>query len=127
MKKEVIEQLRREKLAGGWAPEVGERAGYKCEYCDRDMLKSVDDFVSWQHDHIIPWSAEGKDEIENIALSCSVCNVQLKRTWNPADKVGKDASREEKIQAVRQYVREARSGWDERLSKFRKIVGRVES
>ena len=123
MRQHVIDQLQREGLAGGWAPRVGERAGYKCEYCDKNLLASVDDYISWQHDHIIPQCADGEDTLENLALSCSICNTQLKKKWNPANVAGKDASREELIQAVRQYVREARSGWAENLSRFRKIVG----
>lgn len=35
MRQHVIDQLRREGLAGVWTAEVCERAGYKCEYCDR--------------------------------------------------------------------------------------------
>ena len=123
MRQHVIDQLQREGLAGGWAPKAGERAGYKCEYCDKDMLASPDAYVSWQHDHIIPQLAGGQDTLENIALSCSVCNVLLKGTWNPANEVGRDASREDKILAVRKYIGERRSGWAEDLSRFREIVG----
>lgn len=122
MRQHVIDQLRREGLAGGWAPEVGERAGYKCEYCDKDMLASLDDYISWQHDHIIPRNAGGEDTLENLALSCQPCN-QTKATWNPEDVAGRDASREELIQAVRQYMREILSDWTKNLLRFRETVG----
>ena len=54
MRQHVIDQLRREGLAGVWTAEVCERAGYKCEYCDKDILASVDNYLSWELDHIIP-------------------------------------------------------------------------
>ena len=41
MRQHVINQLLSEGLMGGWAPRAGERAGYKCEYCDKDMLAST--------------------------------------------------------------------------------------
>ena len=124
MRQHVIDQLRNEELAGGVAPEVGERAGYKCEYCDKDMLASVDDYAfSWQHDHIIPQAAGGEDTLENLALSCSVCNMQIKKGWNPVDVAGENASREELIQAVRQYRRKALFGWRAEFLRFRQIVG----
>lgn len=123
MRQHVIDQLREEGLMGGPSPEIGERAGYKCEYCDKDLLASVDDYVfSWQCDHIIPRAAGGEDTLENFALSCAVCN-RIKSKWNPAKKVGENASREELVQAIRQYISKVLSGWTENLSKVREIVG----
>ena len=104
MRQDVIDQLRREGLADAWTAEGGERAGYKCEYCDKDMLASVDHYLSWQLDPIIPESAGGDHTLENVALSCRECTVRFKGSWNPAYVAGEDASREQLILAVRENV-----------------------
>ena len=123
MRQYVIDQLRAEELMGGPAPEIGERAGYKCEYCDKDLLASVDDYAfSWQCDHIIPRAAGGEETFENLALSCVACNMGIKRDWNPQDEAGENASREELIQAVRQRVREEWHSWEPNLLRVREIV-----
>ena len=127
MRQHVINQLLSEGLMGGWAPRAGERAGYKCEYCDKDMLASTTDYgFSWQHDHIIPLAAGGEDTFYNIALSCSVCNMQIKKGWNPAENAGEDPSRKQLIEAVRQYVKDQKAGWDDNLSRVREILGWVD-
>ncbi len=127
MRQHVIDQLGREGLAHAWTTEVCERAGYKCEYCDKDMLASMDNFLSWKLDHIIPEAAGGDRTLENMALSCRECKVQFKGSWNPVYVAGEDASREELIFAVREDVKEKRSSWFHRLSRYREIVGWEES
>ena len=127
MRQDVIDQLRRAGLADAGTAEAGERARYKCEYCDKDMLASVDNYLSWQLDHIIPESAGGDHTPENMALSCRECTVRFKGSWNPAYVAGKDASREELILAVRENVKKKRSSWVRCLSRFREIVGWEES
>lgn len=127
MRQDVIDQLRLEGLAGVWTAEAGERAGYKCEYCDKDMLASVDNYLSWQLDHIIPESAGGDHTLENMALSCRECTVRFKGRWNPAYVAGENASREELILVVRENVKKKRSSWVRCLSRSREIVGWDES
>ena len=127
MRQHVIDQLRHEGLAGSWTAEAGERARYKCEYCDKDMLASVDNYLSWQLDHIIPESAGGDHTLENMALSCRECTVRFKGSWNPAYVAGKDASREELILVVRENVKKKRSSWVRCLSRHREIIGWEES
>ena len=129
IRQDVIDRVAREIYPGKkwgkeWA-EVCERAGYKCEYCDKDMLASMNDYLSMQNDHIIPQKANGIEDIKNYALSCPTCNMRLKRGWNPADEVGEGARREELIQAARMYVSKERSrfDFDEIFSKHREIVG----
>ena len=57
------------------------RARFRCEYCDRDLLSSVDAYHSWHLDHLVPRSRGGADAVENYALSCKPCNF-MKRHWD---------------------------------------------
>jgi 5-methylcytosine-specific restriction endonuclease McrA len=102
---------------------LGIRAGFKCEYCDKDLLATVDNYKEWQKDHIIPKSKGGEDINENIAISCKTCNVNIKSRWNPADELEEEnATREELINVVREYVRNRRTQMLSDICSFRKIV-----
>ena len=101
-----------------WAT-VCERAGYRCEYCDKDMKDSLDNFLLRENDHINP---QGDEDIKNYALSCRVCN-NLKSNWNPADRVGEGACRDELIQAVRQELKKRRGDEYKKYLKYQEIVG----
>ena len=127
MRQDVIDRLEREDTNPTadrkWA-EVCERAGYRCEYCDRDMLASLDNYLLKVQDHIIPQSAGGSNTVGNIALSCYNCNSRkLKGNWNPADEAGEDASRDELIQAVRRYLRKRRGSKYKEYLNYQEIVG----
>ena len=130
MRQDVIDQFACEFYADKewrerWAT-VCERAGYKCEYCDKDMLASLDDYLSMEADHITHQSAGGCDTVDNIALSCSVCNgKKLKDKWNPAEKAEEDASRDPRslIPAVRRYLKKKRGCKYEEFSRYIQIVG----
>lgn len=98
---------------GFWrhALEYQERAGFRCEYCDADLLANVDVYHGlWARDHIIPRKAGGPDSLENFALACSFCN-QIKRDWDPRTdpQVADDAGRDALVAATRRYVRERRT------------------
>ena len=109
--------------AGKWAT-ICERARYRCEYCNKDMLASRNDYLSMQSDHIVPKSDGGSDDVKNQALSCAPCNgKRLKGAWNPESVVGNNASRKQKIQAVKQYLKDKSADLDKILSKYRQIVG----
>jgi 5-methylcytosine-specific restriction endonuclease McrA len=110
---------------GKWSEEAahyGIRAGFKCEYCDRDLLASVNDYKEWQEDHIIPSHAGGKYKSENIAVACRTCNVNIKGKWNPAEVCKKGASRDELIQATRVYIQKRRAEMLKEVSLFNSIV-----
>src|SRR6266851_4323663 len=47
------------------------RAGGCCEYCRSQVRFSPDPFSV---EHIVPRSTGGRDEAENLALSCQGCN-----------------------------------------------------
>ncbi|MBX2929939.1 MAG: HNH endonuclease [Saprospiraceae bacterium] len=48
-----------------------ERAGACCEYCKANVVFSPNPFTI---DHIIPKSAGGSDDPENLAYACFGCN-----------------------------------------------------
>ena len=104
------------------AARAGERAGYRCTYCRRDMLGHVDTYHRlWEHDHIVPRHAGGADTEENTALCCLPCN-RIKGTWDPRDMAGQDATLGELIEAVRGYVHERRGFWLGELHRVKDIL-----
>ena len=50
---------------------VRERAQRRCEYCHADERWQ---FIRFTIDHILPQSAGGSDDIDNLALACRNCN-----------------------------------------------------
>jgi hypothetical protein len=50
---------------------VRERAQRRCEYCHADERWQ---FVRFTIDHILPQSAGGSDDVDNLALACRNCN-----------------------------------------------------
>lgn len=83
--------------------EVGRRAGFRCEYCGKDLMASYEDYDLWQVDHIVPTAG---DEIENRALSCKLCNF-VKRSTDPS-KTAKSNLRSDLIDAAKEIIRERR-------------------
>lgn len=57
-------------ISGHLRQQVIERAGGRCEYC-RAPLAIV---VEVEIDHIIPQSAGGQTELDNLCLTCVGCN-----------------------------------------------------
>ncbi len=118
----IINELVKTGKWGRAQAERGVRANFKCEYCDKDLLTSVENFKEWQEDHIIPSSKCGNDDDSNIAVSCRTCNVNVKSRWNPLDVVPDNHSREDLIKAVREYVTKRRTELLAEVSDFRKII-----
>jgi len=52
--------------------EVFKRANYCCEYC---LIQEKMSFFAFHVEHIISLKHGGKTEIQNLALSCPICNV----------------------------------------------------
>ena len=50
---------------------VRERANSRCEYCHADERWQ---FIRFTIDHVVPQSAGGDDEEDNLALACRNCN-----------------------------------------------------
>lgn len=56
---------------------TAERAEYRCEYCRAP--EQVFNF-SFDVEHILPQSAGGSSDAENIALACESCNLHKSNT-----------------------------------------------
>ena len=54
-------------------PIVAVRANRICEYCNAPEIISN---VAFEVDHTTPLSKGGSDELENLALSCRICNLR---------------------------------------------------
>ena len=50
------------------------RANFRCEYCDTDLLRDLDAFLSIRRDHFTPKSIGGPDGHHNRVASCAVCD-----------------------------------------------------
>lgn len=118
----IIDELVKTGKWGKAQAQRGFRANFRCEYCDKDLLASVENFKEWQEDHIIPLSKNGPDDDSNIAVSCRTCNVNVKSRWNPQENFPNYHSREELIKVVRNYVAKKRTGLLVEVSEFRKII-----
>ena len=90
-----------------------------------DLMLSLEDYKQWSIDHIIPRSAGGTEDLDNLALACWHCNGHLKGKWNP-DLENKRPTREELIKRVRKYLdEEIRPKRENVLKQDQDIIGYV--
>lgn len=109
---------------GKWGEDsakLGYNAGFRCEYCGKDLLSSVENYKEWQEDHIIPKSKGGGETNDNYALSCRTCNF-IKHIWDPREYCKGDINRGNLIKAVRKYIEERRTDMQDEVNSYRKIV-----
>jgi 5-methylcytosine-specific restriction endonuclease McrA len=111
---------------GKWSEEaivMGFRAGFKCEYCERDLLRDADTYKTWQKDHLIPQHAAGSHEIDNLVLACTACNYSYKNRFDPR-KEGEAFDRGRLLAQVKEYVTQRRVETEAHLSQVRAWVRR---
>lgn len=82
--------------------EAFQRSNCRCVYCGRDLLADFDSFMLAEEDHLVLISKNGKDEIDNIAIACAVCN-RLKGNYVP-DSQYDPSKRKSYIEACRAYI-----------------------
>ena len=107
----------------GWSENaliLGVQADFCCEYCGRDLLASIEDYDSWQIDHIIP---NKNDDRENLAVSCKTCNF-IKRRWDPSRNC-EDKSRDSLIRATIDYIEDKRKRKSDELKEIRNEVRKL--
>jgi len=123
IREEIVAALVATKKWSSETARMAENANYQCEYCDGDLLSSVE-MYQFQKDHIVPKRSGGRAERQNLAVSCWYCNYHLKRRWDPREAAGADATRDQLIAAVRAYVAKVRLARIADLDEARRIVGR---
>jgi hypothetical protein len=100
-----------------WMLDLGIRAKFRCEYCDKDMLADVDSYDGWQKDHIVP---DGNDDVSNLAIACKTCNF-IKRNSDPRV-LANGEDRASLVAAARHIVSERRAKKEETLQKTKDAV-----
>jgi 5-methylcytosine-specific restriction endonuclease McrA len=119
------EEIKRE-LERDWSVQtltIWRRAGYKCEYCGKNMLQHPDIYYFDSHiDHINP-AREDRNHIDNLALACRACNV-IKRRRFPCDP---NLPRDQIIIAIAAFLSEVRLKNWERLKRDRELIDRLET
>lgn len=105
--------------------ELGIEFDFKCAYCDKDLMASVDNHREWQIDHIVPTSKHGKDERDNLALSCRTCNT-IKHSWNPLSKCDRPGhpTKQQLIQIARTYISGNRESEKIALDRYNAILAK---
>jgi 5-methylcytosine-specific restriction endonuclease McrA len=66
-------ERRRQYTALNWPAlreEVFARDGYRCVYCDADLLDQEP-----HCDHVVPFSRGGTHTLDNLVTSCAACNI----------------------------------------------------
>jgi len=75
----------------------------KCQYCGLDGTQDIRILGSFQLDHLIPWFANGTDDLDNLVLSCPLCNRDKGR-WDPSRGSSKPPARKVMIKRARRYI-----------------------
>lgn len=118
----IAAELAKLSLWGQPGIDSGIRAGFKCEYCGRDLLASLDDYKAWAQDHIVPRSRGGANTLDNMAVSCHPCNSAYKKDWDPRSVTGAGATRGALIEATRLMIAQRRADEQVVLDQVRSLV-----
>ena len=110
---EFVAEIRKALKWGPVNAQVAVAAGFCCEYCGTDMLKSLEAYYSWQIDQIIP---AGGYTPENCALACRTCN-HLKHARIPMG-----AGRKEQIADAWAHIQQKMAARQIELDQLRQLV-----
>ena len=100
---------------------LGIKHDFRCVYCGRDFLLSIDDFDTWQFDHVVPASKNGPDAIENKVIACKLCNF-TKRNFDPSTLAGPNATLSELTQLAKDHVQSRRAENSQKLNEIKGIL-----
>jgi len=89
---------------------------FRCAYCGRDLVASIEALDSWQEDHLHPKSSRPDDAFENRVVSCKLCNF-VKRGYVP-----QGATRAERIADGWRYIQSHLANKQVRWEKARDAV-----
>ena len=87
------------------------RDKFRCVYCDKDLLCSLDSFAGMHLDHLKPAKLSGPDlELFNRVSACSTCN-SLKGSFDPipGEEIS-DANFKVALESAKSFVSEKRKG-----------------
>lgn len=98
------------------------RANFRCEYCGRDLLASLDDYKAWAQDHVVPQKRCGASGDGNMAVACHPCNSAYKKAWDPRTAAGDGASREKLNEAARTMIAGKREEEQAVLDEVRRLA-----
>jgi len=122
MDKDLVEVFNKELGFGPVLALTFVRAGGRCEYCGRDLLRDRYGYATMRVDHILPKETypQFKDREENWVLSCDCCNV-TKARFDPAygDEALADLSRRDEL------IAEARDHIAARMRDYDKLWRRA--
>jgi len=76
------------------------RDGYRCVYCGRDFLASVESMLLFTVDHLIPKAAGGTAANSNLVSACAPCNELKANTPCPTVAVARMVVFERRAQLV---------------------------
>ncbi len=89
---------------------VFEATGYRCAYCNADLLQDLSTFLSKARDHFRPKSLHGRDGDANRVPACAACD-RLKKDREFSD-----------LAEARAFIAAQRAGWALRLEAVRREV-----
>lgn len=125
MNRDEIETILVQKYGfSGEAVKMGVHARFKCEYCNRDLLKSVNDYDAWHKDHIVPVSKGGSGDFGNLALACKTCNF-IKSNWLSDNSAFLELSRKQKISIIEEYITKKRAIKYKKLAEIRDLANEL--
>jgi 5-methylcytosine-specific restriction endonuclease McrA len=108
----------------GWKEEaviLGIEQDFRCIYCGRDLLASIEDYDTWQFDHIIPVSKSGPDATTNKAVACKLCNF-VKCNFDVSKLAGPNAPIEDLKKLAAAHVQARREDKRKKLREIKAIL-----
>lgn len=131
MKSEAKEKLRKSLKAVRWddqSIDLGIRFDFRCHYCGKDLLDTVESFKSWEKDHVVPLNSGGKDTDHNLVLACRLCNTHAKNRWNPKASIIKSnegnyqIGQEEIIEEAKIFIVSKKRKFQDEIDKIKNAV-----
>ena len=100
---------------------LGIKFNFCCTYCDCDLLRTIEDYDSWQNDHIVPIAKGGGNEITNKALACKLCNF-AKNDFDERELVDLGMEPDKLMKLAREYVLRCRDQKRANLDRIRELL-----
>ena len=109
----------------GWSSEavaLGIRAGFKCEYCDLDLLSSVETYKSASRPYCTPYEGARPRQPGEPGSRLPKHATLPEEQMYPSKDARSSATRQELISEVRDYVRRCRTDYLKEVARIRTLV-----